>query len=235
MKMMLTGLPLLLALGCSMPKTTADKAPRIPYQELAGNQGPISDGSLWRDRPTVADMRARTVNDLVTIRISESTNATLKGDVATSRAGANSLKATSYLSRLLPQDGSTGTSSGSSSSSSSSATPTSTATTSTTMTYKGAGNTDRSAVFTSTITARVVKVLGNGNLIVEGYRDIQLNNETQRIYIAGMVNPVQLDTNSSISSSQVAELRLLYGGKGVVDETTKPGYISRLLNFAWPF
>jgi flagellar basal body L-ring protein FlgH len=33
----------------------------------------------------------------------------------------------------------------------------------------------------------------------------------------------------------VAELRLLYGGKGVVDETTKPGYLSRMINLAWPF
>jgi len=81
----------------------------------------------------------------------------------------------------------------------------------------------------------VVKVLGNGNLVFEGFRDIQLNNETQRLYVAGMVNPVFLDSTNSISSSQVAELRLSYGGKGVIDETMKPGYISRLLNFVWPY
>jgi flagellar L-ring protein precursor FlgH len=90
-------------------------------------------------------------------------------------------------------------------------------------------------VFTTTITARVVKVLGNGNLVFEGFRDIQLNNETERMYIAGIVEPARLDVNDSIASSQVAELRVGYGGKGVVDETTKPGYISRLLNLIWPF
>jgi len=38
-----------------------------------------------------------------------------------------------------------------------------------------------------------------------------------------------------VTSAQVAELRIGYGGQGVVDETLKPGYISRLLNFIWPF
>jgi flagellar L-ring protein precursor FlgH len=85
------------------------------------------------------------------------------------------------------------------------------------------------------VTARVVKVLNNGNLIFEGFRDIQLNNETQRLYVAGMVDPQRLDSANSIASGQVAELRIGYGGEGVVDETLKPGYISRLLNYIWPF
>ena len=80
-----------------------------------------------------------------------------------------------------------------------------------------------------------MKVLGNGNLIVEGCRDIQLNNETQRLYVAGLIDPARLDAANTIASGQVAELRVGYGGSGVVDETLKPGYISRLLNFIWPF
>ena len=62
-----------------------------------------------------------------------------------------------------------------------------------------------------------------------------MNNETQRLYVAGMVNPLFLDVNDSVASNQVAELRMAYGGRGVVDETTKPGYVSRLLNFVWPY
>jgi flagellar L-ring protein precursor FlgH len=199
-----------------------DAHPKIPYQEGV-SQTPLSDGSLWQDRLMMSDLRARRLNDLVTIRVTESTTATLKGDLATSRAGANSYNATGLLSRIATL----GFGGGSAVSS--------TPTTANTNTFKGAGNTDRSAAFTTTITARVVKVLGNGNLVVEGYRDIQLNNETERMYVAGMVQPEMLDVNDSIASSQVAELKVAYGGKGVVDETTKPGYISRLLNFIWPF
>jgi flagellar L-ring protein precursor FlgH len=180
--------------------------------------GPLSDGSLWQDINWTADFRARRVNDLLTIRITEKTNAVVKGDAATSRTGANTMKATGLANKLIP-----GVADGSS------------VTSNTAMSFKGSGNTGRSAAITTTITARVVKVLANGNLVFEGYRDIQLNNETQRLYVAGMVNPVFLDSGNGIASSQVAELRLGYGGKGVVDETTKPGYVSRLLNYVWPY
>jgi flagellar L-ring protein precursor FlgH len=230
MKQYLLVMAMFICLGCSLPKASNPELinkTSIPYlDEMTRPPSSSSDGSLWQDRSMVADLRARGINDLVTIRITESTSAKLKGDVATSRVGANSLKATSYLSKLVPRDGTA---------TSATTPPSSTSTTSTNTSFKGNGTTDRSEVFSSTITTRVVKVLNNGNLIVEGYRDIQLNNETQRLYISGMVNPAQLDTNSSISSSQVAELRLLYGGKGVVDETTKPGYLSRMINLAWPF
>ena len=180
--------------------------------------GPLSDGSLWQDINWTADIRARRINDLLTIRISEKTSAVVKGDVATSRTGSNSMKATGLANKIIP-----GVADGDS------------VTSDTAMKFKGSGNTGRSATVTTTITARVVKVLGNGNLVFEGYRDIQLNNETQRLYVAGMVNPMFLDAANSIASGQVAELRLGYGGKGVVDETTRPGYVSRLLNYVWPY
>jgi len=215
-----------LVLGCSMPKAhdpNLDKHPKIPYQEENLSQVPLSDGSLWQDRLMVADLRARRLNDLLTVRISESTTAVAKADVGTSRAGSNTFKAPNLFTALAK----VGIGSGGGA--------TTPPTTTTTSTYKGAGSTDRSATFTTTITARVVKVLGNGNLIFEGFRDIQLNNETQRLYVAGMVEPARLDVNNSIASSQVAELKVGYGGQGVVDETLKPGYISRLLAYIWPF
>jgi flagellar L-ring protein precursor FlgH len=201
--------------GCSLPQAhdpNLERRPEIPYHEEAVTETPLSEGSLWQDRLMVSDLRARRLNDLLTIRITESTTATSKADVDTSRAGSNALTAPTGLAHIASLGDS-----------------------STTSTYKGAGTTDRSAAFTTTVTARVVKVLGNGNLIFEGFRDIQLNNEKQRLYVAGMVNPVFLDVNNSIASGQVAELKVGYGGQGVVDETLKPGYISRLLAYIWPF
>lgn len=224
MRKILPGLLLLVTVACSLPKAHNPKLlqkPQIPYVEEVAEPGAMSEGSLWRDRPTVADMRAGRLNDLVTIRIAESTNAISKADVATQRNGSNKWASPSLFSRL----GKIGLLSGN----------TDAKTTGTNNQYKGNGTTGRSAVFTTTVTARVVKVLSNGNLIFEGTRDIQLNNEHQRLYVAGMLDPHHLDPANSINSSQIAELRVGYGGMGVVDETLKPGYISRLLNFIWPF
>lgn len=217
-------LPILSALlitGCSLPKRhNADLTtkPKIPYVAEAPPEGPLSEGSLWRDRSVVADLRASRMNDLVTIRITEATTALSKADVDTSRAGANNLDTGGLFGKL-----------------SALGTVSDARATGTTNTYKGKGTTGRTATFTTTITARVVKVLNNGNLIFEGFRDIKLNNETQRLYVAGMLDPARLDTANSIASGQVGELRVAYGGAGVVDETLKPGYISRLLAYIWPF
>jgi flagellar L-ring protein FlgH len=212
-----------LVLGCSMPKSHDPnllKKPSIPYVEEASTARPLSEGSLWQDRPVVGDLRACRLNDLVTIRIVESTSAISKADLTTARDGSNSYSAPTLFTALKALGGSGDTTA---------------KTTATSNKYKGNGTTGRSAVFTTTVTARVVKVMGNGNLIFEGCRDIQLNNETQRLYVAGMIDPARLDKDNSVVSGQVAELRVGYGGSGVVDETLKPGYISRLLNFIWPF
>ncbi|WP_005033704.1 flagellar basal body L-ring protein FlgH [Holophaga foetida] len=213
MRKILPILVMALTVGCSIPKrhdTTLTKKNRIPYVEDGLGQSAMSDGSLWRDKSMVADLRASRLNDLVTIEISEATSAISKADLTTGREGSN--KWTTPV-QLLKEAKST----------------------STTNKYKGSGTTGRSATFTTTVTARIVKVMNNGNLIFEGYRDIQLNNETQRLYVAGLLDPLRLDNTNTVTSAQVAELRIGYGGQGVVDETLKPGYISRLLNFIWPF
>ncbi len=224
MRKMLPIALLLVGLGCSLPKSHDPKLvkkPAIPYVEEVPAPAPLSEGSLWQDRPVVGDLRAGRLNDLVTIRITESTNAISKADVSTKRDGSNSWDSPSLFSRL----GKWGITSGN----------TDTKTTTTANKFAGNGTTGRSATFTTTVTARVVKVLGNGNLIFEGCRDIQLNNETQRLYVAGMLDPHRLDKDNIIASAQVAELRIGYGGAGVVDETLKPGYVSRLLAYLWPF
>lgn len=223
MRKMLPIVLLLVGFGCSLPRqhdANLAKKPAIPYVEDPPAQQPISEGSLWRDRPSLSDLRAHRVNDLVTLKISESTNAISKADVGTNRTGSNTYSAPNLFGALAAVGVGSSTADKKTSNSSK---------------FAGSGSTGRSATFTTTVTARVVKVVGNGNLIFEGYRDIQLNNETQRLYVAGMVDPRTLDFSNTIASSQVAELRIGYGGQGVVDETLKPGYISRLLAYIWPF
>ncbi len=214
----------LLGVGCSLPKrhdVNLIKKPAIPYVEEPPAPPALSEGSLWRDRTLIGDLRAAHVNDLVTLKISESTNAISSANVTTKRDGSNNLSAPVLFGTLA----NFGIGSGGSGARS----------TANTNKYAGTGTTGRSATFNTVVTARVVKVLNNGNLIFEGYRDIQLNNETQRLYVAGMLDPHMLDASNSIGSGQVAELHIGYGGAGIVDETLKPGFISRLLNYIWPF
>ena len=225
-----------LLIACRTTKTTEPvKRPKIPYMEEGPASAPLSDGSLWQDRRVVSDLRANRLNDLVTIRIVESTNAISKADVTTGKNGTSSLDTSSATTDKSDKSATTPAAGKSDKTDASSAAATPAKGNTVSSKFTGSGTTGRSAVFTTTITARVVKVLGNGNLIFEGLRDIQLNNETQRLYVAGMVDPARLDAANSISSALVAELRVGYGGRGIVEENLKPGYISRLLNYIWPF
>jgi flagellar L-ring protein precursor FlgH len=210
-KILPTVLLLTLCAACSLPQKHNPNllTTELPYIPEAAPTGPMSEGSLWRGRSIVGDLRAGRLNDLVTIQISESTNAISQANTSTSKAGTNS-----YAVPLVM---------------------TNTETSASNSAFKGSGTTGRSAIFTTTVTARVVKVLNNGNLILEGTRDIQINNETQRLYVAGLVDPRMLNAGNTIRSSQVSDLHIGYGGLGVVDETLKPGVISRLLNYIWPF
>jgi flagellar L-ring protein precursor FlgH len=202
---------LILGAACSLPQKHNPNLLKseLPHVQEVVPTGPLSEGSLWEDRSLVGDLRASRLNDLVTIQITESTNAISRADTTTSRAGTNSYSVPLIMSNVET-------------SASNSA-------------FKGSGTTGRSAIFTTTVTARVVKVLNNGNLIFEGTRDIQLNNETQRLYVAGLIDPRMLSAGNTIRSGQVSDLRIGYGGAGVVDETLKPGVVSRLLNYIWPF
>ncbi|MCL1907997.1 MAG: flagellar basal body L-ring protein FlgH [Holophagaceae bacterium] len=204
---------LLLSLGtaCSLPQKHNPNLLKseLPWIQEVEASGPLSEGSLWVDRSLFSDLRARSLNDLVTIQISESTNAITQANTTTSKNGNNAYETPILMSRVQ--------------------------TSSNNSAFQGSGTTGRSATFTTTVTARVVKVLNNGNLIFEGTRDIQLNNENQRLYVAGLIDPRMLSTDNIIRSGNVSDLRIGYGGAGVVDEVLKPGVISRLLNFVWPF
>ena len=84
MRKMLPIILLLAGIGCSIPRRhdpNLVKKPAIPLVEEAPAGQPLSEGSLWRDRPYLADLRAFRVNDLVTLRISESTNAIKDGKI----------------------------------------------------------------------------------------------------------------------------------------------------------
>jgi flagellar L-ring protein precursor FlgH len=213
----------LVVLGCAKPRVV-HRPPTIPYIEDGPPPPALSDGSLFQDRLFVADLHACRVNDLVTIRLKDVTAAKSSASTNMAKDGSNSLEAPGAQGKSEKPE-----KPGAAKDSKKAEPATSNSK------FKGSGSTNREATFTTTITARVVKVMNNGNLIVEGLRDIQLNAETQRLFIAGLVDPTRLDGKNAINSDMVAELRVGYGGQGIVEASMKPGAISRLLNYIWPF
>jgi flagellar L-ring protein precursor FlgH len=99
----------------------------------------------------------------------------------------------------------------------------------------GKGTTSRDSELQARITARVVEVLPNGNLNIEGKRRLAVNAEDQYIVISGTVRPEDITSDNVISSQYIADAKIVYTGKGVVDDKMRPGWLTRVVDWAWPF
>lgn len=182
-----------------------------------------SPGSLWSSPAMLADaatdVRARAVNDLVTIVVTEQASAVSTGQTKTSRASsansavtslAGQLKAAGALSNLLN--------------------------TTTNTSLDGEGTTSRTTTLNATLSARVVDVLPNGYLVVAGSKTVMVNSENQVITLRGVVRPADLTNSNMVQSDSIAQMELKINGHGVVNDSIhRPNFLYRLLLGLLPF
>jgi len=101
--------------------------------------------------------------------------------------------------------------------------------------FKGKGSATKDASFTTTISARVVKVLENGNYFIAGKREILVDEQKQIMQLSGVIRPYDIDQYNSIDSSKVSDARILYKTEGDVDRATKQGWGTKIVQAVWPF
>ncbi|MDZ7373225.1 MAG: flagellar basal body L-ring protein FlgH [candidate division KSB1 bacterium] len=99
--------------------------------------------------------------------------------------------------------------------------------------FDGKGSTSTTGVLRAKISARVVQVLDNGNLVIEGSREVQVNNEKQVTILSGVVRPEDITADNVVYSYNIADAKITYRGKGVVSGGSNPSLITRILN--WVF
>jgi flagellar L-ring protein precursor FlgH len=97
--------------------------------------------------------------------------------------------------------------------------------------YDGKGGTSREGNLVATISARVIKVLDNGNLVVEGSKVVEINEEKEIIKVNGIVRPQDIQQNNIVYSSSLADAQITYTGKGVSNTGQRPGLFAKFLNW----
>jgi flagellar L-ring protein FlgH len=97
--------------------------------------------------------------------------------------------------------------------------------------YDGKGTTSRTGTLNATIAVRVTKVLDNGNLMIEGTKVVEVNDEKGIIKVTGLVRPRDIQPNNLIYSSSIADAQITYSGKGTVNDGHRPGILARLINW----
>lgn len=168
-------------------------------------------------RPLFEDRRARFVGDTIVVTINERISANRQSRSSADRTASTSLSIP--LIKGLPGKSLQGAGvSGDSNTA-----------------FEGKGESSNSNVFTGTITTTVVEVLVNGNLIVAGDKQIGLNHNSEFIRFSGVVTPASIQNGNTVSSTQVADVRLEYLGRGYIDQAQAMPWLQRVFLSVLPF
>lgn len=171
-----------------------------------------------------ADARARRVGDIVLVKVVETTLAKNKASTTADRDSSIDLGVSSFLDRgklpLIP-GAMVGDQSMVAAQSRSG--------------FEGDGETKRESSITTTVAARVTRVLGGGLMEVAGARETRVNGETQIVLVQGVARDRDIDADNTIRSTSLAEARIELYGEGVLAEKQRPGWLARMLDNVWPF
>ncbi len=218
----------LLVLGPGMPVYAASSETKVSkpldsYNELFAKY--LQAARDMQDRESrridwmvglAADPRARQVNDLVTVRVIENITASGTADSAVNKKSSASAGVPNLfgVESKLP----------------SKISPGSLANTTAGTDFKGGGTTNRAGMLSATMTARVAEVLPNGDFVLEGVREIEINGDFQIVVLNGVVRPMDIARDNSVVSTQVGQLSIRYFGRGLMKDSLKPGWLIRILN-----
>jgi len=197
-KISMTCLALLSLAACAITPDSIVKQPTTakpqPVVANAPKTGAIFNNGAYK--PLFEDRRARFVGDILTITIAENTSATkANGD-----SGSKDGKAEGGISKLL---GKTFPKTEFSASSSTS--------------YEGKNAANASNVFNGSVTATVVEVLSNGNLVVSGEKQVSFDKSTEYVRFSGVVNPDTITAGNMVTSTKIADARIEYRTSSKID------------------
>ncbi|WP_076540195.1 flagellar basal body L-ring protein FlgH [Shewanella sp. UCD-KL21] len=211
-------------LGCSstQQKPIADDPFYAPVYPEAPPTQMVSTGSIYMDHQSsslYSDIRAHKVGDIITVLLNESTQA--------KKSANNEIKKGSDLSvdpvyaggsnlsiKGIPLDFRY----------------------SDDMNTKRESDADQSNSLDGSISANVMQVLNNGNLVIRGEKWISINNGDEFIRVTGMVRSQDITPDNTVESTRVANARIQYSGTGTFADVQKVGWLnSFFMGQWWPF
>lgn len=222
---MILGLSLSLLSGCAeMQMKAQPRDPAYAPMPPADLRPPVQNtGAIYQpgyDMRLFEDNKAARVGDILTIKLQEITQAKKADDMNTNKGISASVAAPSImgfaLSALTGNDAKTELAAK--------------------RTFNGQGKAGQSNSLEGDISVTVTEVLPNGNLKVRGEKQVTLNNGDEYIRLSGIVRPVDIATDNTISSDKVADATIMYTGEGAMADSSKMGWLSRALLSPWfPF
>ena len=174
----------------------------------AARTNTLPNGSLWTSSAMFADLgsdyKARSVGDIVIVRITEQLLAQSSSSVASQRklaadSGVSALAGkinTAGIDPLFSLHSNQG--------------------------LQGQGQTSSKSLLQTSVSARVVAVLPGDLLVIEAERQVAMNNERQNIILRGVARASDVSQENAIMSTQLSNLEVEVSGKGIVSDSTRP-------------
>lgn len=192
---------------------------------LAGSTTLPAD-SLWKDsssKSMIADRRARRVGDIVTILVQENNSSQKANSTSTAKksgldASISSVFYPPSVSGALTKGGKLPAMKMDSSSS-----------------FDGSGKVNNSEAITGRIAVRVIDVLPNGNLVLEGSRRTTFSGETTDAILHGVVRADDVTAANTVFSYNVSDATVRYQSKGVASDAQNKGWFSKAWDKVSPF
>jgi flagellar L-ring protein precursor FlgH len=206
--------------ACVSPPKQPDYSATFPEPMPSETQGNGAIYQVGHDVALFENAVAHRVGDTLTIRLNESTNASKSATTSTKKSSSVDLPGPTIAGRPVTVNG----------------TPVLQMGIDNETEFDGEGASKQSNQLQGYITVTVAQRLSNGNLLVRGQKWIAINQGKEFVRLQGIVRPIDIDPDNSISSLKVADAMISYGGKGTLADANSPGLLARFFNLSWlPF
>ena len=211
--------------GCAAQQVAGPSpefAPVIPQPVAASS---IPTGSIYSSANAdswFGEKKTYQVGDVITVLLSESVNGSASATNEASRETSTDVLTAAQLARIGSPGGLLLDSTG--------GTPIDT-----TIESSGSGSTGQSASLTGTMTAQVVEVYPNGNLMIRGEKIVNFSTGSEVIQVKGIIRPQDVQPDNSVQSKRIASAQITYKGTGQNANASKTPWGTNLLMAIWPF
>lgn len=96
---------------------------------------------------------------------------------------------------------------------------------------KGSGAAKQSGLIKTVISCVITEIKENGILVIEGEKEIEMNSNTQKIYLKGEINQNDITPENYIDSAKIANLKIKYNGEGILGNKSRQGILTQILDW----
>jgi flagellar L-ring protein FlgH len=178
---------------------------------------PRTDGAIYQQGQQVelfADLKARRVGDVLTIRLTEVTNASKSAVTKTTKTTSVNNTGPTVFGRTITAGG----------------VPIFTTTLSGADSFDGEGSSTQGNTLAGSLTVTVMEVQRNGNLVVQGDKTLKLNQGDEFVHVSGVVRFADIQADNTVTSDRVSDAHISYSGKGVINSANQMGWLARFFN-----